>query len=338
MAKRNIKGKKKGYFRIGELRIKKSYTIVSICLIIVIACVVAWRNSYLWPWPTQSEIDQRLSEVVDACIYNENSRACKSLSKKYDMSFEYCHSLTDIPEIDKTIPVYGVARKKSFTASSLNYEPAINTGGGTPYVDYSLKPKYINIATSRKQRGTGGDGIYPFYGCADSVDSIDTQKGLNLIEDPETIALFGLSQIPQYSVSGSASSSCKLTRPTPNYLWMQVPNMAKITSEGNNLLNIYNKCSMISDLRVAVDSLNNRIKNYANNYSVQLFFEKYDEWNTRGTTCRWYEKTFTQRCGAASDGSSDSAGFGTMVNDFTKDMQKYVESDDFTSKVIVTAN
>lgn len=337
MAKRHNKRKNKDYFRIGELRIKKSYTIILVCLMMAIIGFVFWRNSYFWPWPTQSEIDQRLLEVVDACIYNENSRACKNLSKRYDMSFEYCHSLTEIPEIDKVIPVYGVARRKSFVASSLNYEPAVKIGGDTLSTGTPV-PGSRGIVTLKEQRGSSGDGIYPFYGCVDSIDSMDSQKGTNLIVAPETIALFGLSKIPQYSVSGSVNSSCKLTRPTPNNLWMQIPNMTKITSEGSNLLNIYNKCSMISDLRVAVDSLNSRIKNYANNYSVQLFYEKYDEWNTRDSSCVWYEKTFAQRCGAGSDGSSGSVGLGTMVNDFTKDMQKYVESDDFVSKVIVTAN
>ena len=93
---------------------------------------------------------------------------------------------------------------------------------------------------------------------------------------------------------------------------------------------------MISDLRTAADSINTRISNYANNFTVQMFYQKYDEWNTRDSTCRWYDVNFQQRCGAGSDGSAGAIGLGTMVKDFAKEMQQYQYSAYFTSKIVVT--
>ena len=327
----------KKYLRIGSFKIKKKNAIIISSILGVVILFALFRTSDFWPWPSQSEIDQRLSDVIDACMYNENSRACKNLTNRYSMEFEYCHALSDIPEIGVSIPIYGVAKKKSFTASSLNPEASNNSGNSS---GSSLLPSPAGKLTdnsTQSKNAEKGDSVYPYYGCSSTLDEITRLKGPNLISDPDTIALYGLSKIPQYSVSGN-TWSCTLHFASPNNLWNQIPNMARIKSEGDNLINIYNKCSMIGDLQTAANDINSRISNYANTYSVQLFYQKYDEWNTRGflSGCTWYDKSFNQRCGAGSDGSKESAGYGSMVNDFINDMRKYLHTDYFSSKIVVS--
>lgn len=338
------KTRKNKYLRIGNLKIKRKTAIVVGCIVGIVIGFIAFRTSYLWPWPSQSEIDQRLLDVVDSCIYNENSRACKNLQNRYNMSFEYCYALSDIPEIGIDTPIYGVAKVNNFIASSLNYQPA--SKGSTlssPYPSSGdrLTDNIKNAASGgySSQIGTRGDSKYPYYGCMGSLDEIRKQKGTNLISDPETIALFGLSKIPHYyeTYEPQGQYGCIFHRGSINNLWNQIPNISTIRNEADNIFNTYNKCNMRNEIDKAIDQLNNKISSYANNYSVQLFYQKYDEWNTlEYSGCTWYDKHFNQLCGAASDGKSDSAGSEVMLKDFTSEMHKYLHTKYFTSKIIVT--
>ena len=341
VAKKKTRRKNK-YLKIGNFKIKKKVAIIVICVLVAVVAFILFRTSYLWPWPSQSEIDQRLVDVIDGCMYNEDSRACKSLQSRYNMSFEYCYALSDIPEINVAIPVYGVVKVNSFTASSLNYQPA--SKGSTlssPYPSSGdkLTDNVRNAASGgySMQIGERGDSKYPYYGCVKSIDEIAKQKGSSLISNPETIALFGLSKIPQYSVTYGLQGEygCKIHRSSINNLWTQIPNMAAIQNEVNNILNMYPYCSMKEEIDRSISDLNTKLDDYANNYSVQLFYQKYDEWAARdGAGCTWYDKKFdNQLCGAASNG--ESPGSDVMVKDFAADMHRYLHTKYFTSKIVV---
>lgn len=325
------KTRKKKYIKIGNLKIKKSIAIIVVCAVVVVVAFVIFRTSDYWPWPSQSEVDQRLIDVVDACMYNESSRACKNLQSRYSMSFEYCYALSDIPEIDTLMPVYGVAKKKGFVGLPLNWESRNRPAGISPDAS-SLEN---NLKTMKKN-----SSVYPYYGCTRTLDEIRTQKGDSLIDNPDTIALFGLSKIPQYyeSYEPHGQYGCTFHRPSINYLWEQIPNISVVRDEADRIFNMYPKCSMRADIDRSINDLNARISNYANNYSVQLFYQKYDEWNKSDSySCTWYDKEFKQLCGAASDGTSnDSMHDKTMLKDFISEMREYLHTDHFTSKIVVT--
>ena len=342
MAKKRIQKRKSSYFRIGRLKIKKKLIIPLSCVTVIVIGFLLFRNSSYWPWPSQEEIDQRLIDVVDACMYNESSRACKNLQSRYSMSFEYCHALSDIPEIGVEIPIYGIAKRNTFTPSSLNYQPA--TKGSTlpsPYPSSGDKlADNIRSAASggyTSQTGTEGDSKYPYYGCVGSLEEITNQKGANLIDDPKTIALFGLSKVPQYSMTYDPHGNygCTFHYAHINNLWKQVPNISVIRDEADNLSKIYPDCGAKIDIDSYVANLNTKLNNYANSYSVQVFYQKYDEWTVRkGTGCTWNDIKFDgQLCGAASDG--ESAGSDVMVKDFVADMSRYLHTKYFTSKIVV---
>ena len=90
------------------------------------------------------------------------------------------------------------------------------------------------------------------------------------------MALFGLSKIPHYEVTGD-NRWCTLHGPSINMLWNQIPNIAVLKNEGDNIIKIYNKCSMLSSIYEAADSMNKKYDSYAHNYVVQLFYKSYDE-------------------------------------------------------------
>lgn len=328
MAKKKQKRNNK-YLIIRNFKVKKKAVIILVCMSVVIVAFILFRTSYLWPWPSQDEIDQRLVDVIDGCMYNEDSRACKSLQSRYNMSFEYCYALSDIPEIDTLMPIYGVAKKKGFVGNTLSWESRNKLLGYSP-----SESKLENDLKRAEQKRS----VYPYYGCTSYLDEIRKQSGKNLIAEPETIALFGLSRVPEYLATGDING-CSAYWSSFNNLWNQIPNAQRIKNEGDNIRNVYNKCSMIGDAKIAANELNDKLRAYANNYSVQLFYQKYDEWNDAewsGSTCTWHDKEFKQRCGAGSDGSAESAGYGSMVKDFTDEMREYLHTKFFTSKIVVS--
>lgn len=334
------KNNNKKYFRIGNFKIKKKTAIIILSILGGVILFALFRNSHLWPWPSQSEVDQRLSDVIDACMYNENSRACKNLTNKYNMEFEYCHALSDVPEIGVSIPIYGVAKKKSFSASPINHESTTKSGSDAGSSLLPMSGGSLVKNSAQAESTEKGDSIYPYYGCSDSLDEITRLKGPNLISEPDTMALYGLSQIPQYSETYEPQGQygCMFHKPGFNNLWKQIPNISAIKNEGDNIFNMYPKCNMRADIDRSINDINTKISSYANSYPVQLFYQKYDEWNTRGflSGCTWYDKSFKQRCGAGSDGSKESAGYGSMVSDFINDMRQYLHTDYFSSKIVVS--
>ena len=326
------KKRSKKYIRIGKHKIHKKFIIIAIALLFVIA-IISYRRSDYWPWPTQSEMNQRLADVVDACIYNEGSSACKKLKNRYNVDFEYCYAMSDIPEIDNLMPIYGVARKKSFNELQFSRDAMYKLTGRKANAEPGdpIPENALNVESS----GT----IFPYYGCVSSLDEIRNQKGPNLISSPDTIALFGLSNIPQYyeTYVPQDGYGCIFHRPWYNQLWEQIPNISTVKKTADNIFNMYPKCNMRTEIDHAINELNTRISNYANNYSVQLFYQKYDQWNSSATaTCTWYEKKFNQYCGAAVSDKEGASHRYTMLKYFVEEMHDYLHTSNFTSKIVVT--
>ena len=152
---------------------QKQQTILTRCGIAagIIVLIIWIVNSSFWPWPTRDEMDRRLNETIDLCMYNETSYACASAQNKYGLKFEYCHSLSDIPEIDKKIPIYGVARKS-------NYD--------------------------MEESG-------PYYSCTRYIDDVDRKNTENLLKtEPTTIALWSLYTAPKRYQRGDGWNWCEV--------------------------------------------------------------------------------------------------------------------------------
>ena len=84
----------------------------------------------------------------------------------------------------------------------------------------------------------------------------------------------------------------------------------------------------------AINALNAKLSNYAKDYSVQLFYKKYDEWNY----------AFAYSCTLFPDDDSKRKIFndqtcmdipGSKPTDFASKMYEYLHSDSFTSKIVV---
>ncbi len=91
----------------------KTAIIVIVAIIVAIGAFIGWYNSDDWPWPSDTQIRERLNKVIDTCTDNEDSYACKNLQKKFNMTFKYCHSLGSLGQTDSyglpTFPWYAVA-------------------------------------------------------------------------------------------------------------------------------------------------------------------------------------------------------------------------------------
>lgn len=315
---------------------KQIYLKIAVVLIVVISVLVWFVNSSYWPWPSNAEIGRRLNELIDVCMYNENSRGCDSLKNRYNMSFEYCHSLAEIPEIGKTPTIYGVAKVKNFTTQSLSYEGMKSERLiGIPASNDPLK-NTTTLVNEREQEWDKehgkGDTVFPYYGCVSYIDEVGTSNSDDLIINPESLALFELSQIPQRNASGDNISGCRTYwGPGFNDLWNEIPNIETIKNEYDIAFNTYNSCKFVSELQTEQVKINAKMYDYAHNKAVQLFYKAYDEWNTREhKSCTWKssdgqsEKSFPQTCGE-----------GRKMSDFIRDMQQYTTTDYFTSKIVI---
>ena len=181
------------------------------------------------------------------------------------------------------------------------------------------------------------DYVYPYYGCAGSLSEIKTQNNEILPSDSNTIALYQLSHIPQLTVS---SSSCNVGRTDVNDLWSQIPNIQKVFAEGKSVINIYDKCSMSSMVEKAFNDINKKIEDYANDYIVQLFYKKFDEWNAgmwkkdnQEVGCTWQGKTFEQYCISKSE-ESDSDW--KTLREYANFEQYFLNTDNYMSKILIT--
>lgn len=275
----------------------------------VIAAVIIllmWLvNSSFWPWPSSSEINRRLNEVIEACMYNERSRGCSSMQEKYHISFEYCHSLADIPEIGKSIPIYGVAKKDDAKTREISYR------GG----DKSLNKN-------------------PYYGCSEYLENMDKNISNELLSsEPTTMALFALYKTPQHNISGD-SHECSVVGSDFNFLWDQIPNIEVIKSEYKTAVNTYNKCNQRSELQSELNKINSKLTSYAKDKTVQLFYKNYDDWTSldEGSplSCDFMGRSFH------SDICITVAGVNyNNLSSFSDDMRSYTSTDDFVSKIVI---
>ena len=289
--------------KIGEISIAKQKLIRIGVVIIVLVLAVWFVNSSFWPWPSSAEIGRRLNDVIEACMYNERSRGCSSLKEKYHMAFEYCHSLADIPEIGKSIPAYGVAKREGVDERPIWYRDGDKT---------------LNK--------------YPYYGCVSYVEDIGNNKDTDLLaSEPSSMALYGLYKTPQYRTSGDRYQCKVMVEPGYNSIWDGIPNMEAIKNEYKVANETYHSCSQLSDLQKELDKINAKLLDYAKNRTVQRFFQNFDSWSLPSimgkTGCTFMGKEFQKMCVDMQ---------GNSIDDFVNDMRSYISTDDFTSKIVVT--
>ncbi len=310
-----------------------------ICIVGLILAFVWFSQSDYWPFPSQEKINERFSKIIDACMYNEQSGTCKNLQKKYKMTFEYCHYLGEIPKINESPSVYSVVKKEGFKAKALDYDEYSteyslvndNSFNATGLVEPESETEYKRIRAEKL-----GDSIYPYYGCVSNIDDLGTSNSENLIKDPTTIALFGLSKMPSRKGTGN-KRKCTSNNTEFNLLWEQIPDSELVKKEYDTAFKTFNWCSQLSSLNKEYDRINKKISDYANNKTIQLFYQAYDEWNTmRDGGCTWYEKSFKQYCGAAvgSDEKNESS-YKRRIEFFVKEMKQYKDTDYFLSRAML---
>ena len=292
--------------KLGKISIAKQ-KLIKIGIVIVTSIIVVWFvNSSFWPWPSSAEIGRRLNEVIDACMYNERSRGCSTIQEKYNLSFEYCHSLADVPEIGKDIPIYGVAKKSEFISKKI--------------ADRSGDKTYNK---------------YPYYGCVDNLDNIDKNDQHLLASEPRTMAMFDLYHTPQYSIIGD-TYKCTIKLNGYGFLWDQIPNIETIKKDYDVVAKTYKSCRQLSEIRSELDKINTKLSSYTKNPAVQLYYYNYDDWSGVGEgrnllTCSYMDKSFASRICQ----DNEINGGVNNVESFSSEMRSYTSTDDFTSKIVV---
>ena len=292
---RNTAKSKKEQKRLKQQKLIKTGGIASAIIIFFVWFV----NSSFWPWPSSAEISRRLNEVIDSCMYNERSRGCSILQEKYDMSFEYCHSYVDIPEIEKSIPVYGVAKR--------------NKGSFNKYPYYSCSTYLEDVDKS-------------------NVDNL-------LASEPTSLALYELYETPKKGTSGNYYKCEANQLVAYGEIWDQIPNIEAIKNEYRIAIDSNNKCDQLSNLQKEFDRINKKLSNYSSNKTVQKYYRQYDIWlgsddldNIKNgsytglvSSCEYGDKRFYQKC------TNDEYD----LNHFVMAMRKTITTDDYTSKLVI---
>lgn len=75
-----------------------------IIVIVGIVAAIGWYFSDFWPWPSKERVQDRMDTVLEACNGNEDSKKCKDLQQRYNMTFKYCSNLTDFWTLQKKYP------------------------------------------------------------------------------------------------------------------------------------------------------------------------------------------------------------------------------------------
>lgn len=262
--------------------------------------------------PPNAVIQWRLGRVLDLCEKNEESQECKNIQSIYKISYNYCHAFFDIPEIEKTIPVYGVATRNDFKEDTL----------------MSLHPYSDNSKIK----------IRPYYACANSY--LDLDKNLGNLHDVtiDSQASYWLRHRPSFSFD---SKSCTVTADGLKYvLWNDIPNFkdAIFKAEYEMSHTKTNYCYMKSNSRLEMifSETDNKLAKYAENKTVKEYFSRFDIWNeslhfdegclySKGTP---YEKEFKGRCLTNADEE------GSPIDDFVDFMKEQRSSMYYDSKPI----
>ena len=114
----------------------------------IVFAFVAWFNSDYWPWPFEWQRDNRLDRVLETCTNNETSSECKSIQKRLNITFKYCHSIGD----------WG--KKKTIYINGKPYE----------WPDYPWYAVAWEGSSSEPPKSGSGIGSFSqYYGCQESA-------------------------------------------------------------------------------------------------------------------------------------------------------------------------
>lgn len=250
-------------------------------------------------WPiSKEENKQRLLDVANMCNNNEESRECKKLAQDYNITFEYCHALYDIPTLQDEAPIYIVARLKSFTPELPNY---------MTYSDNWSRRDEIDTSS-----------WYPFYGCADTLDAARSLSGPSkLNQEGARKALKSLSDIPRFEVSGD-TIKCSYSAPKQlSHVWSWIPDSKALMDDWESFLATHKSCDQIEALRQKANKISGLFNAYANNYIVQSYYEAYDKSDFRMI---WISNQMTEHI------PDDS------ITDFAQVMEWFSTNDSFVAK------
>ena len=302
--------------------VRRKRLIIRIVLLAAIALFFILALIFVFN-PPSLIVQYRLDKILDKCIDNESSQECKTLQGIYKISFMYCRAYFDIPEIDKEIPVYGVAKAN-------DYRDGTEWDAYTRYRGIS----YINLEDSRFT-------YFPYYGCVSDKRGLENKSPVtDILTDQDTVAIYELSNLPQAYLlfSSSAKSSCGYEYYFENFsvdktLWGQIPNWKEYYDAFYSVPKLYQKCSDVSTANVALVKLNSKLTEYAQNGVVRSFYDGWSAWNEGWGGCvfnkdKKTEREFNQRCGWGQDGARDT------LKDFTDDMLKFKDNEKYKSKAI----
>lgn len=225
--------------------------------------------------PPETVIRWRFERVLDACEKKEESQKCKNIQSIYKITYEYCHAFFDIPEIDKSIPVYGVATRNDFKGDAL----------------MSLRP-YSDNSNAK---------IRPYYGCVANYADLDS-KGSNLHDaTKESQATYWLEDRPSISFS---LDKCTISRHAfSSVLWRNIPNWGEIAMEETNAFLRYDG-ACVKGMEYELKKTDDKLAKYSENKTVQAYYAGFDVWNESlhlGESCIYdkgtaTEKTFRGKC------------------------------------------
>ena len=234
--------------------------LLSTCgILLTLLIIVAIINPFLISDTIEAISDfffeRHLEKVIDKCLNNENSKECIDIQKRYNATFKYCYAFYDIPEIDKDIPVYGVAKHYSFRETQ-----------------FSLLSTLILDDDSN---------VFPYYGCVSERASIG-KNNLDDVSGEDTQALHWLRNRPK--------AEFDIYNPLITYsgfnsvLWNNVPNFKETVSDVEEMIDRRYYVNTIEN-RLRMDDIvrntDNKLKSYAENKVVQAYFWNYDIWNER---------------------------------------------------------
>lgn len=315
--------------KIKDIRKKRYITIGFI--VIVIALLFVWLiNNAHWTFVSDEEMEQRMNDVISACEHNERTRECSDVKNKYDMDFEYCHSLADIPEIGKAIPIYAVVKNNSFEPLPLN----------------SIKKDNVVLKDGRYATVNK----YPYYNCTKYLEELDKDLP-NLLNgaEPTTLGLYTLYHAPEYQASGDRSACTVEPSPVYNILIDVIPNYDVIEEILSTTMANNTKCDQLTSIQADIGRINDILRDYTSNGIVQQYYKNYDDWNSlNGITSLYCAKEDNQNCKEV-NGCTVSLGEKQFtvsyknfqgecqpynVTGFVEEMKSYLKTEDFMSKRI----
>ena len=275
-----FKGSPDGAKKRKKKRVLKVLLVVGIILILILILIYIFS-------PPQQVIDYRLNKILDTCSNNELSSSCKSLQNRYKIRFKYCYAYYDIPEIDKSIPVYAVAEREAFKSS--------------PLMNSTLKYEI-----------DGGYGeISPYYGCVSNYSDLGRNIGDVSNEEIEDLqASYWLKNRPWVSFNPSL---CQVSyEGFESTLWNNIPNFKDtIYSAKKEIESRSSYCYMKDNPRLAelFNSTDDKLRKYSENNIVREYYYGFDSWNMN------YNRLNFSSCVYGKDSSNEKRFVGNCLTD-----------------------